>query len=232
VNNNNVTVVGTVDFDGLVSGPGDFFGPGTANFNGGMAPGASPAEVAFEGSVALADTNTLFIEIAGTTLGDDYDSLTIVGDAALDGILDVSLVGFSPTIGQQFTILTASSIIDNGLVLGGAAASSFSLLVGSTSVILQAIAAGVPGDYNQDGTVNAADYTVWRNNLGSATSLPNDNTAGVGQDDYARWKMHFGETAGSGSGIGSNAAVPEPASATLLITLFTVLAIRLPGKYR
>jgi hypothetical protein len=44
--------------------------------------------------------------------------------------------------------------------------------------------------------------------------------------------MHFGETAGSGSGIGSNAAVPEPASATLLITLFTVLAIRLPGKYR
>ncbi len=91
VNNNSVTVVGTVDFDGLVSGPGDFFGPGTANFNGGMAPGASPAEVQFEGDVALAASNTLFIEIAGTTLGADYDSLSIAGSADLDGLLSVSL---------------------------------------------------------------------------------------------------------------------------------------------
>ena len=60
-------------------------------------------------------------------------------------------------------------------------------------------AAGLPGDYNQDHVVNAADYTVWRNNLGSGTALPNDDTAGVGPDDYTRWKTHFGETSGSGS---------------------------------
>ena len=214
VNNNAVTVVGIVDFNGLVSGPGDFFGPGTANFNGGMAPGASPAEIAFEGNVTFADTNTLFIEIGGTTLGSQYDSLTIAGIAAVDGILNVSLDGFSPTIGQQFTVLTAGSIVDNGLVLGGAAAGSFSLLVGSTSVVLQAIMAGQPGDYNQDGTVNTADYTVWRNNLGSLTSLPNDDSDGVGPDDYDRWKDHFGESAGSGSL--ANSAVPEPGAMALV----------------
>ena len=80
----------------------------------------------------------------------------------------------------------------------------------------------LPGDYNQDGAVNAADYTVWRDNLGSATSLPNDDTAGVGPDDYTRWKTHFGESIGSGNGSAATgsasalATVPEPAAALLL----------------
>ena len=187
VNNNAVTVVGTVDFNGLVSGPGDFFGPGTAHFNGGLAPGASPAEVSFEGSLALADANTLFIEIGGITPGSQYDRLTIAGNASLDGILNVSLInGFTPTGGQQFTILTAGSIVNNGFVLAGPAASSFNLLVNSTSVILQAIGGparrlqprrhsrrgrlrvlaqnGGPlqNEVDNPGTVNAGDYTAWR----------------------------------------------------------------------
>ena len=56
-----------------------------------------------------------------------------------------------------------------------------------------ALPVGLPGDYNQDHVVNAADYTVWRNNLGSGTSLPNDSSAGVGPDDYDRWKTNFGQ---------------------------------------
>ena len=38
----------------------------------------------------------------------------------------------------------------------------------------------LPGDYNGDGIVDAADYTRWRNNLGSTTTLLNDDTSGVG----------------------------------------------------
>ena len=118
VNNNKTTVVGTVNFNGPVSGPGGFFGPGTAQFNGGMAPARSPANVSFEGSLALADTNTLFIEIGGITPGSQYDRLTITGSASLDGTLNVSLInGFTPNGGQQFTILTAGSIVNNGFVL-------------------------------------------------------------------------------------------------------------------
>jgi hypothetical protein len=54
-------------------------------------------------------------------------------------------------------------------------------------------------------------------NLGSGTALPNDDTAGVGPDDYTRWTTHFGETGGSGAGARVNANVPEPATQALLI---------------
>jgi hypothetical protein len=209
VNNHAVTVVGNVNFNGLVSGPGGFFGPGTAHFNGGLAPGASPANVSFEGSLALADTNTLFIEIGGTTPGSQFDRLTIAGSAVLDGNLNLSLInGFTPIGGQQFTILTAGSIVNNGFVLTGSAASSFNLLVNSTSVILQAI--GLPGDYNSNGVVDAADYVVWRKGLGTTYT----------QNDYDVWRAHFGQTApggGSGAGAIANAAVPEPATVLLLM---------------
>jgi hypothetical protein len=193
-----------------VSGPGDFFGPGTAHFNGGIAPGASAAEVSFEGSLTLAAANTLFIEIGGTSPGSQYDRLTIAGSASLDGTLNVSLInGFTLGGGQQFTILTAGSIVDNGFVLAGPAAGSFSLIVNSTSVILQAI--GLPGDYNNNGIVDAADYVLWRKGLGT-TSTPND---------YNVWRANFGHTAGSGSGATASSAVPEPT--TLVLLTFAVV---------
>ncbi len=71
------------------------------------------------------------------------------------------------------------------------------------------------GDYNEDGVVNAADYVVWRDSLGSQTALANDDTAGVGLDDYNRWQAHFGETNVGGAGSASGAAVPEAQSAML-----------------
>ncbi len=219
INNNNVTVVGEVEFDGLVSGPGDFFGPGTANFSGGIAPGASPAEIVFEGSVALDAANTLFIEIGGEVLGDDYDSLTIAGEATLNGLLDVSVLeGYMPPPGMQFTVLTASDITDNGLVLAGSAANQFDMLVSSTSVVLQAIAAGLDGDYNNDGVVNLADYAVWRDNLGAtAGTLPNDpHTGAIGVAQYSTWKSNFGANSASGSAASQIANVPEPSALILL----------------
>lgn len=52
------------------------------------------------------------------------------------------------------------------------------------------------GNYNEDGAVDAADYTVWRDHLGSTTPLPNDGGLGtpVGPGHYSLWKAHFGET--------------------------------------
>ncbi len=75
---------------------------------------------------------------------------------------------------------------------------------------------GLPGDYNENDIVDAADYTVWRNNLGSGTSLPNDDTAGVDLDDYNRWKSNFGDVPGAGAGA-LGAAVPEPSSLLLIV---------------
>jgi hypothetical protein len=76
--------------------------------------------------------------------------------------------------------------------------------------------AGVAGDYNGNGTVDAADYVLWRNNRGPG-SLPNEGgiSPGVVDDaDYNFWRSRFGRTAGSGSEVGES-AVPEPSSVLL-----------------
>lgn len=82
-------------------------------------------------------------------------------------------------------------------------------------------AAGLPGDFNGDDSVDAADYALWRDHLGdgdeSALNGNGDGVGGVDEDDYALWREHFGDVAGSGSGAGAGAgAVPEPASLVLL----------------
>jgi hypothetical protein len=115
VNTNAVTVVGSVDFNGQVSGPGGFFGPGTSNFNGGLAVGASPAEVSFEGSVALGGANTLFIELGGLARGSTHDAIVASGSLMLDGTLAVSLIDagaglFEPEAGDSFDLLDWGSI--------------------------------------------------------------------------------------------------------------------------
>jgi hypothetical protein len=68
-----------------------------------------------------------------------------------------------------------------------------------------------PGDYNADGTVDAADYVTWRKTGGSL-------------DDYNTWRANFGQTfftGGRASSIGSSdplsPAVPEPTAMVLLL---------------
>ncbi len=88
---------------------------------------------------------------------------------------------------------------------------------------------GVPGDYNNNGFVDAADYVVWRKNNGTNTQLPNEvagTTPGqVTVEDYTAWRQRFGNTSGSGSSLGENAAVPEPASVGLFVLAFVIVAI-------
>ena len=49
------------------------------------------------------------------------------------------------------------------------------------------------GDYNDDGSVDAADYLVWRKNL-NGTSLTNETVSMgiVDQADYDEWRRSFG----------------------------------------
>lgn len=80
------------------------------------------------------------------------------------------------------------------------------------------------GDYNENGVVDAADYTVWRDLLGQEVDLPNETqTPGmVTQEDYDEWVAQFGMTGGAASGTLSNSGVPEPSSALLMA--FVVVA--------
>jgi fibronectin-binding autotransporter adhesin len=106
--------------------------------------------------------------------------------------------------------------------------SAFFLGTGLLQVTTLGPTLGVVGDYNNDGTVNAADYTVWRDALGTATALANRapaNTGNVSQADYDSWKANFGLTAGAGASGASLSAVPEPATWLLLLAGFAAAGL-------
>ncbi|MEX2091261.1 MAG: dockerin type I domain-containing protein, partial [Pirellulales bacterium] len=70
--------------------------------------------------------------------------------------------------------------------------------------------AAQPADFNGNGTVDAADYTAWRDNLGlmdTATQADGDanGDGDVTAADYTAWKAAFGQLAG-GNGTSLNPA--------------------------
>lgn len=84
-------------------------------------------------------------------------------------------------------------------------------------IVPQLAAPRLAGDYNGDGSVDAADYTTWRDQLGSDVALLNE-TATLGSvtiEDYDVWKGNFGTSGAGGSAVA--APVPEPSSILLLL---------------
>jgi hypothetical protein len=105
---------------------------------------------------------------------------------------DQLATGFDPTKFYPLTVDVAPSLLSAntglGLVQGPGTGPS-----GGTAI---------PGDYNEDGKVDTADYVVWRKN--------NIN----GQQGYDDWRANYGRTSGSGSAL---SAVPEPATGLLVV---------------
>ena len=120
--------------------------------------------------------------------------------------------------GTHFLRIVMSTNV-NGLFAGGTS-TPIDFQIDNFRLITEI--SGVPGDYDNDGIVDAGDYIAWRKALATPnTQLLNEvanTTPGVVTvEDYNAWRARFGNTTGSGSGLGSS-AVPEPAGAVLLIS--------------
>jgi hypothetical protein len=129
---------------------------------------------------------------------------------------DANPAGFSesigslllPTAGTYFARITGA---DDTIQL-------YELSLTATPILL--------GDYNKNGIVDTADYTVWRNSQGQSVATGSgadgDFNGQITTADYNVWRSHFGQTSGSGAstageGFGFGTNVPEPAEIVLLI---------------
>lgn len=90
------------------------------------------------------------------------------------------------------------------------------------------------GDFNYDGVVDSADYTVWRDTLDSTTILAADadQSGVVDTAGYALWASSYGATlleVGSVPAVTEALSVPEPAGGALCLIaamLYPTLASR------
>jgi len=81
----------------------------------------------------------------------------------------------------------------------------------------------IPGDYNGDSLVNAADYDLWRTEFGSTTHLAADGNRNgvVDTADFVVWRNIF---AGFGIGSGGLASIPEPSALVLLAVFIAAIS--------
>lgn len=160
--------------------------------------------------------------------GDGWEELgTPDGETIAEAYLQGSLTlgnGDSETLGNVFDNSVFGPNTDGDLQFN-IGLTDDSLLPGK---VVYVTSPGIAGDYNGNGVVDAADYTVWRDNLGG-TSLPNEGGISPGivdEADYAFWKSRFG--ASSGSGAINTSTVPEPGN----LVLFFLCGAGLLGRRR
>jgi hypothetical protein len=97
---------------------------------------------------------------------------------------------------------------------GGSVGTSGTSRVDNVTIFYSSLV-GLPGDFNADGFVDAADYVMWRK----------DNSVGA----YADWVAHFGESLSGSGGDGNDGSVPEPGT-WLLTSVGTCLLAAWRGK--
>ena len=163
VNNSNGSGTGTgpvvVNAGGVLGGTGTI--QGNVTNSGALAPGSSVGALHLGGNYTQSSAGRLEIELASTA---NHDELAVTGSATLAGTLAVSLTdGFVPTAGNAFEIITASGFSGSTFASTSLPTLSGSLVwnlnYGANSVTLSV---ALPGDFNFNGTVDAADYVVWR----------------------------------------------------------------------
>ena len=143
------------------------------------------------------------------------------------GTADGGYIDLGDGVNEHVAALMLSS--DNGTTFApqvygtyGSSASSAAFKLDEYFAGAGILMVGLPGDYNLDGKVDAADYVTWRNSPSAFGGTP----AG-----YNNWRANFGASSGNGAGnaLGgsSQTAVPEPTNIALaLLGLAAMVALR------
>jgi YVTN family beta-propeller protein len=134
----------TTSGSGVVSGAGTI-GSSVANggiTEGGDVPAAGKLTIGSSQSFVQSSGGAYEVAIGGLTAGTQYSQLAVSGSASLAGALNVRFVnGFTPSLGNSFTILTASSVSGTFSTINSPALPAglaWSVAYNATSVVLTA----------------------------------------------------------------------------------------------
>ncbi len=189
----------TINGGGTLGGAGSI--DGAVTNNGTIAPGTGIGTLTLADNVAMGADSHLAIELAGTSA----DRMAVGGNLDLSSVdfLDVTGVGS----GSSWIIATYRGAL-TGVFDNVTPGFTVDYGTGSSSQITL-MAAGLPGDWNHDGNVDAADYVIWRKD-------PANN--GGDPQGYNTWRQNFGNSSLNGSdAISAGVAVPEPATVVLVL---------------
>lgn len=179
------------------------FTPGGGFVVGDAAPQTLKGDGFILGNVRIASGSGLTVDFGSTGIS----SLNISGSFDItSATVDFNNIGGTLSAGTH-VFAQFGSRIGAAFIAPTNVPAGFSIVYNATNIALTGAPAGLPGDFNLDNKVDAADYVFWRKNLG-------DNPR------YVLWRSHFG--AGTGAGLGS-LTVPEPATFSFVATIIAAL---------
>ncbi len=156
----------------------------------------------------------------GSTAGDGIGETWTEAGGSDDGVLSESFLLSSSVFDEDdFALLgNVFDIAGDDQLLTFEYRDAVSGNVFEGDILLATIDLGLPGDFNLDGSVDAADYTVYRDNLGQSDSALNGNGTGSGtvsSADYDLWVANYGTS----SSTSVSTSVPEPSSLVSIVLL-------------
>lgn len=148
--------------------------------DGGSGPGPDKGTTTFTITKASSGVSFFLGTIDNSIADDPTDGIvTNEGPVDMEGQVSLVIIDFFTSVARD--INEATVVFDN--------------------LVVTQLPAGLDGDYNGDGSVNAADYTVWRDG-----NSPDETQAG-----YDLWAGNYGATASSRA-----QSIPEPSSIVTL----------------
>jgi fibronectin-binding autotransporter adhesin len=205
---------------GTLGGTGVIAGPVTIEAGGALAPGASAGTLS-TGPVTMAANSTYEWQIGSTTA----DKVVVTGALTLTSGWKLSLAsddGTKPTAGVEYDIFT----YNGDFTLGSTILAEITQPVDWPIAIINQDATpgagriyltfGQPGDTNNDGVVDAADFITLKKNFNKFTSGATKAEGDFNETGTVDWADLSTLMANFGAGGGAPATTPEPATLGLL----------------
>lgn len=158
---------------------------------------------------------------------DGADAGGIAGDSQLEGWdaaggSGANLLGEVKFLSKSTLANQAFRSLGKAFTPGGTQDLQFTFEIGGrlrSGVVQYINTPPIPGDYDHNGIVQPADYTLWRSTIGSTVLLDADGNGNhvVDAADYVFWRKNY-TGSGAGSGLDSSVStVPEPTTAALVV---------------